>query len=131
MAFDPAIDYSRFFQDILRQNSSLMTKFDEQASERNTLLNQVQTCQSAFSSFESGKAFRKAGGKQRTNFTGSPGSYDPKVRYPSGRKRHVRRCANEITKELACPYGRCSKTYGCDGSLNLHIKVKHHGGTKT
>lgn len=25
----------------------------------------------------------------------------------------------------------CGKTYGCDGSLNLHIKVKHNGGTKT
>ena len=56
---------------------------------------------------------------------------DPEQHYPSGRKRHVRRCANEIQKSLACPYAGCEKTYGCEGSLNLHIKVKHSGGTKT
>jgi len=56
---------------------------------------------------------------------------DPEQHYPSGRKRHVRRCANEISKSLSCPYKSCEKTYGCEGSLNLHIKVKHCGGTKT
>lgn len=53
------------------------------------------------------------------------------VRYPSGRKRHVRRCANEIVKEFQCPYDQCTKSYGAEGSLNLHIKQKHKGGNKT
>lgn len=43
----------------------------------------------------------------------------------------MRRCANQINKSLLCPYTDCFKNYGCDGSLNLHIKVKHQGGTKT
>ena len=30
-----------------------------------------------------------------------------------------------------CPYPECEKSYGSDISLNLHIKLKHYGGTKT
>lgn len=52
-------------------------------------------------------------------------------RYLSGRKKHIRRCANEIHRELACPYAKCSKSYASEGSLNLHIKLKHNGGNKT
>lgn len=53
------------------------------------------------------------------------------ARYPNGRKRHVRRCAAEIEKGFDCPYQYCGKQYGCEGSLNLHLKGKHNGGTKT
>ena len=52
-------------------------------------------------------------------------------RYLSGRKKHNRRCANEIHRELACPYAKCSKSYASEGSLNLHMKIKHNGGNKT
>ena len=52
-------------------------------------------------------------------------------RYLSGRKKHNRRCANEIDRELCCPYAKCSKSYASEGSLNLHIKIKHNGGNKT
>ena len=51
--------------------------------------------------------------------------------YPSGRKRHLRRCNNEIEKEHECPYFGCDKTYGSEGSLNLHMKIKHKAGSKT
>lgn len=30
-----------------------------------------------------------------------------------------------------CPYANCQKLYGSEGSLNLHIKIKHNGGNKT
>lgn len=30
-----------------------------------------------------------------------------------------------------CPYENCQKGYGSDVSLNLHIKIKHNGGSKT
>ncbi len=43
----------------------------------------------------------------------------------------MRRCADEIDRELACPYAKCSKLYASEGSLNLHIKIKHNGGNKT
>jgi len=51
--------------------------------------------------------------------------------YSSGRKRHFRRCNKEISKSYICPYGSCGKNYGSEGSLNLHMKIKHHAGSKT
>ena len=47
------------------------------------------------------------------------------------RKKHVRRTAKEIERSFVCPYQGCSKVYGSEGSLNLHIKIKHNGGNKT
>lgn len=52
-------------------------------------------------------------------------------RYSSGRKKHHRRCANDIERRYKCPYQKCEKFYGSEGSLNLHIKIKHGGGNKT
>ena len=52
-------------------------------------------------------------------------------RYSNGRKKHVRRTAKEIHRELECPYAKCTKSYASEGSLNLHIKIKHNGGNKT
>lgn len=52
-------------------------------------------------------------------------------RYSSGRKKHNRRCANDIERKYKCPYLKCEKFYGSEGSLNLHIKIKHNGGNKT
>ena len=75
------------------------------------------------------KAIRKSENKRKV--LTQVEKLDPEQHYPSGRKRHVRRCANEIEKSLDCPYMECGKSYGCEGSLNLHIKVKHAGGTKT
>jgi hypothetical protein len=49
----------------------------------------------------------------------------------NGRKRHNRRCADQLEKDFVCPYEACSKLYGSEGSLNLHIKLKHNGGNKT
>lgn len=47
------------------------------------------------------------------------------------RKKHNRRTAKEISKNEICPYPSCGKYYGSEGSLNLHIKLKHDGGNKT
>ena len=30
-----------------------------------------------------------------------------------------------------CPYENCGKFFGSEGSQNLHIKIKHNGGSKT
>eukprot|EP00743_Colponemidia_sp_Colp-15_P011786 GILK01013245.1.p1 GENE.GILK01013245.1~~GILK01013245.1.p1 ORF type:complete len:266 (-),score=33.85 GILK01013245.1:165-872(-) len=48
-----------------------------------------------------------------------------------GRKKHQRRPAALIDKIYKCPYENCPKSYGSEGSLNLHIKLKHNGGNKT
>lgn len=47
------------------------------------------------------------------------------------RKKHNRRTAKEINRQYICPYKNCQKIYGSEGSLNLHIKIKHNGGNKT
>jgi hypothetical protein len=47
------------------------------------------------------------------------------------RKKHLRRTAKEIDRSFICPYDTCRKFYGSEGSLNLHIKIKHNGGNKT
>ena len=49
----------------------------------------------------------------------------------NSRKKHNRRTAKEINRQYICPYKNCLKIYGSEGSLNLHIKIKHNGGTKT
>ena len=49
----------------------------------------------------------------------------------SKRKKHIRRAADEIDKAYICPYKNCEKIFGSEGSQNLHIKIKHNGGTKT
>lgn len=43
----------------------------------------------------------------------------------------MRRTAKEINRNFICPYEQCKKVYGSEGSLNLHIKIKHNGGNKT
>lgn len=46
-------------------------------------------------------------------------------------RKKSRRTAEEIEKKHSCPYPKCFRTYGSDVSLNLHIKLKHNGGSKT
>lgn len=43
----------------------------------------------------------------------------------------MRRTATEIDRTFICPYEGCSKFFGSEGSQNLHIKIKHNGGSKT
>jgi hypothetical protein len=39
-------------------------------------------------------------------------------------QRH-RRAAMEINRHYRCPIESCSKSYGSEGSLNQHMKLKH------
>ena len=43
----------------------------------------------------------------------------------------MRRTAKEIERTYYCPFEGCDKTFGSEGSQNLHIKIKHNGGNKT
>ena len=49
----------------------------------------------------------------------------------NNRKKHLRRTAGEIDRTFICPYDGCGKFFGSEGSQNLHIKIKHNGGSKT
>ena len=41
------------------------------------------------------------------------------------RKKRNRRNANEISRHYKCPVEDCPKSYGMEGTLNQHIKIKH------
>ena len=53
------------------------------------------------------------------------------TRMQSSHKKHIRRAVKEMERELVCPYRNCNNAYGSVKSLNLHIKVKHNGGTQS
>ncbi|CAI2372167.1 unnamed protein product [Moneuplotes crassus] len=61
----------------------------------------------------------------------TPSNYSESFGENIGRKKHIRRTSKEITKNQNCPYQGCGKVYGSEGSLNLHMKLKHGGGNKT
>lgn len=50
--------------------------------------------------------------------------------YASMRKKHVRRCAKELTKNYRCLFN-CGKEFASDASRNMHMRKKHNEVTKT
>ena len=43
------------------------------------------------------------------------------------KKKRYRRGKKDILRTFICKYPQCMKKYGTEGSLNQHIKRKHHG----
>jgi hypothetical protein len=43
----------------------------------------------------------------------------------SERRKRMRRTAVEIARHYVCNIDKCNKSYGSEGSLNQHIKIKH------
>lgn len=41
------------------------------------------------------------------------------------RNKRLRRTANEINRYHQCSVAGCGKSYGSEGSLNQHLKIKH------
>lgn len=41
------------------------------------------------------------------------------------RRKRFRRTAGEIDRHYKCMIESCQKSYGSEGSLNQHIKLKH------
>jgi len=44
---------------------------------------------------------------------------------PQSKKKRNRRSASQIDRHYRCPEQTCAKTYGSEGSLYQHIKIKH------
>ena len=69
-------------------------------------------------------------GKTEPEFIQPQNSMDQKAvswaspMYFDKRKRH-RRTASEIERHYRCPVPNCLKSYGSEGSLSQHIKLKH------
>ena len=68
--------------------------------------------------------------KAQQSEDGTHSCQSPGLRQNS-RKKHLRRTAGEIDRTFICPYDGCAKFFGSEGSQNLHIKIKHNGGSKT
>ena len=41
------------------------------------------------------------------------------------KKKRFRRTATEIARHYKCPIEDCPKSYGSEGALNQHLKLKH------
>ena len=52
------------------------------------------------------------------------------IRRETQRKKHVRRCAKELSKQYPCLYN-CGKEYATDAGRNMHMREKHNEVTKT
>lgn len=109
-SFDPEINYQDEYWNIYMMNQHVLAQIDRVATERNDLLCKIFKIEHFYES-------------NLDRFQNE--------RYSSGRKKHNRRCANDIERKYKCPYHKCEKFYGSEGSLNLHIKIKHNGGNKT
>ena len=42
------------------------------------------------------------------------------------RTKRFRRTADEIERHYRCPVDTCQRSYGSEGSLNQHLKLKHY-----
>ncbi len=105
--FEPDTDYYKQYWMAFMENQSLLEELKKISEERNSHyrnLIQMNASQYSRSDTEEKKEHRK---------------------------KHNRRCAKEINKNELCPYASCGKYYGSEGSLNLHMKLKHGGGNKT
>ena len=110
--YDPKKKYFEGYWRLYLKNEHLMKQICQTATQRDDILKNILQLEQFYNCSEN---------LERTT----------RERYLSGRKKHNRRCANEIQRQLECPYAKCSKSYASEGSLNLHIKIKHNGGNKT
>lgn len=106
-AYDPQKDYYQLYWIAFIENQVLLEQLKKKSEERNNYLRDIM----------------------KVNTSQCSQSIPEEKR--EHRKKHVRRTAKEISKDDMCPYAGCGKHYGSEGSLNLHMKLKHDGGNKT
>jgi hypothetical protein len=41
------------------------------------------------------------------------------------KKKRVRRCASQIERKYVCQVPNCEKSYGTEGSMAQHMRLKH------
>ena len=117
-------EYSQIYEAILIQNVVALGEFGDAVKDRNDLLKQCEALRDYKEANEGETQLPVGSSDHLSNRNSSPFKKRKTGvgRYPNGRRRHNRRCANEIEKEFFCSYAGCGKTYGSEGSLNLHIK---------
>ena len=110
--YDSNKSYFEMYWSLYQANEQLMTHMGDEAEERDAALRSILKIELFYNNQENLERIQQE-------------------RYLTGRKKHNRRCAADINRGLSCPYEHCGKSYGSEGSLNLHIKTKHNGGNKT
>lgn len=105
--YNPGLDYYQLYWTAFIENQVLLEQLKKQSEERNNHIRNL------------------------IRLNASQCSQSQTEEKQGHRKKHVRRTAKEISKDEMCPYPGCGKYYGSEGSLNLHMKLKHDGGNKT
>eukprot|EP01016_Furgasonia_blochmanni_P044553 TRINITY_DN6197_c0_g1_i8.p1 TRINITY_DN6197_c0_g1~~TRINITY_DN6197_c0_g1_i8.p1 ORF type:complete len:229 (-),score=36.29 TRINITY_DN6197_c0_g1_i8:190-876(-) len=102
------LNYYQEYCKLFIANVVLTSQIKELLSEKNELLNKLTRLEVQSS----------------TDMNMGNGGYDT----PSdSKKKRFRRTAAEIDRHYRCPIEKCMKSYGSEGSLNQHIKLKHPG----
>lgn len=86
--FNPTANYYELYWDMYLKNESLLAQISGESSDRDSLLKQILLIEEFYNDTEN---------IERSS----------RERYISGRKKHHRRCANEIKRQLVCPYPNC------------------------
>ena len=137
---DPTVDYLRQSNQLLLANKVIHQQIKKLLSERQSIYQRVSKLRMQKREEEYNKAQREplalshaipaqsSSGQsgqnvspQGANNTGTPNFHS------SYHNKRYRRTANEIERRFRCPVESCMKAYGCEGSLNQHIKIKHPG----
>ena len=113
--YDPNKNYNDAYWSLFCQNESILAKIEDISLSRDSYLKKILRIE-----------------EQYEHWHNNIGDNDDSDEYQKNlRKKHERRYAAEIAREYNCPYHGCEKMYGSEGSMNLHIKLKHKGGNKT
>lgn len=54
-----------------------------------------------------------------------PTEEKPQTSTEKGKKKRYRRLAEQVQRTSCCPYPNCGKSYGAEGTLHQHIRIKH------
>lgn len=142
LSFDPKVNYASEFINIYRLNKELLKCYERAREDCKGLQAAIKYTELTIDQLNKTRQVEesKRSPQEDTESYSSSNSYQPRTdnkssetgrRYRTGRKRHLRRCANEIQKTYTCPFSFCGKHYGSEGSLNLHLRLKHNAGSKT
>ncbi len=142
---DPTVDYSRQTTQLMLANKVIHQQVRKLLSERQSIYQRVSKLRmqkreeehkarkESFANMVVQQPPMSQQQQQSSNLSGS-GLQGPPAAAAGGayqashfsrHKKRYRRTANEIERRFRCPVENCMKAYGCEGSLNQHIKIKH------
>jgi hypothetical protein len=111
--YNPDKKYLDSYWNLFCQNESLLGKIEQASVARDEMLIKIINIEQGY-----------------LDYMHKPDTEEDELN-KKNRKNHDRRHAAEIERSYDCPYKCCDKQYGSEGSMNLHIKIKHMGGNKT